>query len=574
MAASFKDVLMAELGIAEDAFKAAEKYAREKGVLLIHALVAQKLGNPIDLLRVYANYYKVQAADLASMDIHPDIAGLIPKDLAQKFRIIPIDRVGNNIIIAMANPQDLKLVDLIRFKTGFSVKPVLALDAAITGALEKHYRTDKIDIKDFGSAPSVVQTRSKKEKRVVIQDTAGGGEMAPIIRLVDQIMLQCVARDASDIHIEPYESYLRVRLRVDGVLQEVARPPVEFTSPLTSRIKIMAGLDIAEKRLPQDGGIRVTIDGRPIDFRVSSLPTIYGEKIVLRLLDKSTLRVDMTELGFEPDDLDKFKTSIYKPHGMVLVTGPTGSGKTTTLYSAISELNKVSDNIVTAEDPVEYNLEGVNQVQINPQIGLEFSTVLRSFLRQDPDIILVGEIRDLETGEIAIKASLTGHLVLSTLHTNSAPDTIVRLQNMGLESFNLISALNCIVAQRLARRICNACRVEDKSVKVDHFIEMGMNAQGAKQARAYTGRGCPECSNTGYKGRTAVHEILVVNDPIRDAIMKRVSGVDIKRIAIESGMRTMRQNALLKLTRGEIDVLEVVKNTATDDESVSSEMVA
>ncbi|MGE0171513.1 MAG: GspE/PulE family protein [Oligoflexales bacterium] len=567
MSGSFKDVLKQKLGVSEASFMEAEKLAKEKNILLIHALVSLKLGEPVELLKIYANYYKIQAADLSSMDIQEEIINLIPREVAQKFKVLPIDRVGNNIIIAMANPTDLKLVDLVRFKTGYSVKPVLALESMLAPAIDKYYKLQTMDLSKYNTGSSG-GAKPRGEKRAVIHDNApaASNELAPIVRLVDQIMLQCVAREASDIHIEIYESFVRVRLRVDGVLQEIAKPPMEFASALTSRIKIMAGLDIAEKRLPQDGGIRVTIADKPIDFRVSSLPTIYGEKLVLRILDKSSLRVDMTELGFEQDDLKKFRESIYRPHGIVLVTGPTGSGKTTTLYSALADLNRTSDNIVTAEDPVEYNLEGINQVQINPQIGLEFSTVLRAFLRQDPDIIMVGEVRDRETGEIAIKAALTGHLVLSTLHTNSAADTVVRLQNMGLESFNLISALNCIVAQRLARKICSNCKMPDDSVNTEHLVALGIPAQKVSSFVPQRGKGCDRCSDTGYKGRTAMHEVMVINDAIREGIMRHASSSDLKRIAIEGGMRTMRQNALLKFMQGEIDLLEVTQNTAPDQE--------
>jgi len=383
---------------------------------------------------------------------------------------------------------------------------------------------------------------------------------------VNQVLMQCLHRKASDIHIEPYESFLRIRLRIDGVLHEIARPPVSMKAPLTSRIKIMASLDIAESRLPQDGAINILIDTKPVDFRVSSLPTVYGEKIVMRILDKSNLQVDMTKLGFETDELAKFKSSIHSPFGMVLVTGPTGSGKTTTLYSALAELNKESENIMTAEDPVEYNLEGINQVQMKSDIGLDFASALRSFLRQDPDVIMVGEIRDLETAEIAIKAALTGHMVLSTLHTNSAPDTISRLLNMGVESFNLVSALTCVTAQRLMRRICEKCRVVDESITPQVMIELGIHPQYASRVKAYKGAGCSVCGNTGNKGRLAVHEVLKLNDPVREAILENAPAMKIKRLAMQTGMRTLRQSALNKMVQGLASAKEVIKTTTSDSD--------
>lgn len=355
-------------------------------------------------------------------------------------------------------------------------------------------------------------------------------------------------------------------MRVDGTLHEIARPPAQFKAPITSRFKIMAGLNIAEKRLPQDGNISVTIENRPIDFRVNTLPTVFGEKIVLRILDKSALNVDLTKLGFEQDDFKRFANSIHQPYGMILVTGPTGSGKTTTLYSALADLNKISDNIMTAEDPVEFTIDGINQVQINTQIGMTFASALRAFLRQDPDIIMLGEIRDLETGEVAIKAALTGHLVLSTLHTNSAADTIVRLQNMGIESFNVISALNVIVAQRLARKICDSCREVDDSVTPEFLIELGIPKKVVHQAKAYKGKGCRKCGQTGNKGRVAIHEVMTISDDLRAAIMRGEPAMTLKKIAMTNGMRTLRQNALNKLIRGEIDHLEVIKSTSSDSD--------
>ena len=479
--------------------------------------------------------------------------------------------------MAIENPLDLRLIDLIRFQTGFSAKPVLAGEAAITRALDRYYQATNIDLDKLTQENTEqVKTRSrsqKNEKRTVIGETPSE-DSGPIIQLVDQILLQCVTRGASDIHIEPYETHLRVRLRIDGSLHEIARPSGNFKAPVTSRFKIMSGLNIAEKRLPQDGNINVTIAGKPIDFRVNTLPTVYGEKIVLRILDKSSLQVDMTKLGFEKDDLARFKSCIHRPFGMVLVTGPTGSGKTTTLYSALSDLNKVSENIMTAEDPVEFNLDGINQVHINSGIGLNFAAALKAFLRQDPDIIMVGEIRDFETGEIAIKAALTGHLVLSTLHTNSAADTIVRLQNMGLESFNLVSALNVIVAQRLMRKLCTKCKAPDDTLRPEHLIQLGIEPQHINKFTPLKAVGCEQCSRTGYKGRLAVHEVMVATETLREAIMDNAPAMVLKKIAMSEGMRTLRQNALRKFARGDTDAVEVVKTTSSDKDDNESKSVA
>lgn len=569
MSTSFKDIVINQLKVPPQVFAEAEALGQKQGILIVHALNRLGAADEHLLFGAYSHCFKIKVANLDAMDIPKNVTELVPPDIARKSRIIPLDRVGNNIIVALENPHNLKLIDLIRFKTGFIAKPVLASESQISRAIDRYYRLQGMDIdqlsKDNASSLKTTVGKQKSDKRTTINE-AVSEESGPVIQIVDQILLQCVSTGASDIHIEPYESFLRVRLRVDGALIEIAHPSAKFKAPITSRFKIMAGLNIAEKRLPQDGNISVTILGRPIDFRVNTLPTVYGEKIVLRILDKSALNVDLTKLGFEPDDFERFKKAIYKPFGMVLVTGPTGSGKTTTLYSALADLNKVSENIMTAEDPVEFTIDGINQVHINSQIGLTFASALRAFLRQDPDIIMVGEIRDLETGEIAIKAALTGHLVLSTLHTNSAADTVIRLQNMGLESFNLISSLNAIVAQRLARKICDKCRKPDLSIKAEFLKELGVTPSQLPHFKVYKGEGCDQCSGTGYKGRIAVHEVMVISDEIRSAIMQGEPAMVLKDIATKGGMRSLRQNALLKLARGDIDVYELVKNTASDSD--------
>lgn len=539
--------------------EAALTAAKSKGTYSLAELLASKPEKLKEILTLFTQVTRIHTVNLSDRDIPPNIINLINRDTARKFKAIPIDRAGNNLILAMYNPQDLKQIDNLRFKTRYSVQPVLALTEQIEEALAKYYPSSDIKVSNL----QVSQRKSDPhEGRNVIDDA--GQKDAPVIRLVNQILVACVEKGASDIHIEPYETFLRVRLRIDGRLVELAKPPLEVKNNLISRIKIMAKMKIEVKNEPQDGDIRTSIQRRPIDFRVNSLPTVHGEKIVLRILDKSSLQVDLTKLGFEEDDFRKFKDSILKPYGMVLVTGPTGSGKTTTLYSVLSELNKITDNIMTAENPVEYNLEGINQVNIREGINLNFATALRAFLRQDPDIIMVGEIRDQETAKIAVKAALTGHLMLSTLHTNSAPETIVRLRDMGMESFNLVSTLNVVTAQRLARRICSKCRQPDEKVTPQLLVKLGIHPSYADKVQGFTGAGCRRCENTGYKGRIAIHEVLVLDEGIKSAIVEEAPVNEIKRLAMTQGMRTLRQNALNHLARGETDVMEVIRNTAED----------
>lgn len=565
MLRQFHDIVINQYRVDAKTMAEAENLARTKSILLVHALNRLKAADSHKLLAAWAHCFKLQIADLDAMDISPDIIRLIQDSVARQARAIPIDRVGNNIIVAVENPHDLNTINLLQLKTGYSLKTVLSSEDKITKALNRYYPQGGIEVDRYTKTNTQVKPRLTEQRLVI--DENSGTEDGPINDLINRIMLACLQRGASDIHVEPYEHYVRVRLRIDGALQEIARPPAHMKAAMASRFKVMAGLKIEEKRLPQDGQISVTIEGRPIDFRINTLPTWHGEKVVLRVLDKSSLQVDMTKLGFEPDDLRRFKDSIHKPFGMVLVTGPTGSGKTTTLYSALAELNQVTDNIITAEDPVEFTLDGINQVHIRAEYGLTFADALRAFLRQDPDIIMVGEIRDKDTGEIAIKAALTGHMVLSTLHTNSAADTIVRLQNMGLESFNLISALQCVVAQRLARRICTSCRTLDPSIKPDYLISLGTPPDIAASAKVYKGKGCDMCGGTGMKGRVALHEVMVVNDELRSAIMRGATAMDLKAIGMRSGMRTLRQNALIKVLRGEMDVIEAVSNTASDNDN-------
>jgi type IV pilus assembly protein PilB len=469
------------------------------------------------------------------------------------------------LILATADPSNIFALDDIKFLTGYNIQPVVASEEAIKRAIEKHYeQADVLDEVMAGFDDSDIDL-VQGEEEVDAGELGREAEDAPVVKLVNLILTDAVKRTASDIHIEPYEKSFRVRYRIDGVLYEVMKPPLKLKNALTSRIKIMSELDIAERRLPQDGRIKLKMGrGREMDFRVSVLPTLFGEKIVLRLLDKSNLQLDMTKLGFEVEQLQDFKDSINQPFGMVLVTGPTGSGKTTTLYSALSELNKVGENLSTAEDPVEFNLTGINQVQMHEDIGLNFAAALRSFLRQDPDIIMVGEIRDFETAEIAVKAALTGHMVLSTLHTNDAPSTVNRLLNMGIEPFLVASSVNCIVAQRLARRICSECKIPDPEVTLEDLVKAGMSEDEAKGIKPHTGGGCSVCSDTGFKGRIAVYEVMIMTEELKEFVLNGASATEIKREAIRGGMVTLRRSAL-NMMHGENITLSEVFRVSTSD---------
>ena len=464
----------------------------------------------------------------------------------------------------MSDPSNLVAINEVKFLTGYDVKVAVAATSSVTHAIARLYDEGA----DYNEVLAQVENEDvelvKSEEEVDVKELERATEDAPVVRLVNAILTSAVKRRASDIHLEPFEKMFRVRYRVDGVLEEIMKPPLKLKNAITSRIKVMAQLDIAERRLPQDGRIKLKFGpGQDMDFRVSVLPTIFGEKIVLRLLDKSNLQLDMTKLGFEENALKDFKDSIYKPFGMVLVTGPTGSGKTTTLYSALSELNKITQNISTAEDPVEYNLVGINQVQIHEDIGLNFANALRSFLRQDPDIIMVGEIRDFETAEIAIKAALTGHLVLSTLHTNDAPSTINRLLNMGVEPFLVASSVNLVLAQRLARLICAACR-EPVEIHPQALIELGVTREEAATSTCFRGAGCPQCGGTGYRGRVALYEVMPVSEELRELVLNGASATDVKKTAIALGMMTLRQSGLLKLRQGQTTIEEVIRVTMAD----------
>ncbi len=516
------------------------------------------------LLDFLSRLYGVPAIDMKSYEPDPALIKLIPGDVATKFMALPVSRSGRRLVVAMANPSNIFAIDDIKFITGYEVEPHVSTEAAIKKALDRAYDSagTMADVmKGFEDELNVVE-----EEESAPEGDAGLGQVndAPIVKLVNSLIADAVRKGASDIHIEPYEKTMRVRFRIDGALSEMMAPPYKFKAAILSRLKIMADLDIAERRVPQDGRIKIKVLNRTIDLRVSTLPTIFGEKIVMRILDKTNLNIDLGKLGFEKKSMDDFIAAISNPYGMVLVTGPTGSGKTTTLYSALSRVNTPEVNVMTAEDPVEYNLDGINQVLVNEGVGLTFSAALKAFLRQDPNIIMVGEIRDLDTASIATKAALTGHLVLSTLHTNDAPSAIGRLIDMGIQPFLVASSVNLILAQRLVRRVCAACK---RPIELSEEVlrELQMTPEHAKGGTFYEGEGCVECNNTGYRGRAGVYEVMNVSPRLRDLILDRASALDIKRTAIEEGMLTLRRDGLEKLRRGVTTVEEILKETAADN---------
>ncbi len=597
--------------ITDDQLKKALSSQKSEGGRLGTILVKLGFVQEDKLMTFLSKQYGVPYVDLNKFEINPAVIKHIPTEVAQKYRIMPINRAGSTITIAMVDPSNIFAIDDIKFMTGYNVEAVVATEGAIIDAIKKYYGGAKslVASKAGGSLPT-----SKQDQKLAVDvkdyeldesqmgnefiddiDTGGvvdvddfddlvhgavedlevvedekldalSGEVeAPIVKLVNGVLLRAAKMGVSDIHIEPYEKKFRVRYRLDGVLTTVMGLPMKIKNAIISRVKIMSQLDIAERRLPQDGRIKLKMGkSKTMDFRVSVLPTLFGEKIVLRLLDKSNLQLDMTKLGFDPDQLKDFKDAINKPFGMVLVTGPTGSGKTTTLYSALSELNKDDVNLMTAEDPVEFNLMGINQVQMKDEIGLNFAAALRSFLRQDPDIIMVGEIRDYETAEIGVKAALTGHLVLSTLHTNDAPSTINRLLNMGVEPFLVSSAVICIMAQRLVRKTCQNCKKPEK-LPTQTFIDAGFTPEEAAGVVSYKGSGCEVCNQTGYKGRVALYEVMPVKDEIKELILQGASVMDIKKLSVSLGMKTLRRSGLLKVKAGLTSLEEVVENTFPDN---------
>jgi len=578
------ELLLKEKRITPAQLQEALNYQKSHGGKLGFNLVKLGFVKDEEITALLSKQYGVPSINLAQFDIDPTVIKLVPAETAQKYQIVPLSRSGATLTIAMTDPTNVFAMDDIKFMTGYNVEPVVASEGAVIDAIQKYYASGsgaaqaeeggggggsslELATKMLEDLPTVqdddVEVLQELEEIDVSSLEKQGGE-APVIRLVNVILMSAIQKGASDIHIEPYEKEFRVRFRIDGILYNVMVPPMKYRDAITSRLKIMSKLDIAEKRLPQDGRIKIRFSdngkSKEIDFRVSCLPTLFGEKIVLRLLDKDKLMLDMTKLGFEQESLNKFERQILKPWGMVLVTGPTGSGKTNTLYSSISRINTPETNIMTAEDPVEFNLVGVNQVQIRENIGLNFAAALRSFLRQDPNIILVGEIRDFETAEIAVKAALTGHLVLSTLHTNDAPSTVNRLMNMGIEPFLVASSVNLICAQRLVRRICKNC-TEDMPLPPQALVEAGFSEEDANAVVPKKGGGCEKCNNTGYKGRLGLYEVMEITDELRELILVGASALELRRKAIEEGMITLRQSGLRKVKDGLTTVEEVARET-------------
>ncbi|HEU4511415.1 MAG TPA: type IV-A pilus assembly ATPase PilB [Pyrinomonadaceae bacterium] len=598
MSAKLGEILVRENLISPQHLREALDYQREHGGRLGFNLVKLGLISDDMITAVLSRQYGIPSVNLDLFNIDPSVLSLIPQEVAQKHSVLPLSRVGATLTLAMVDPTNVFAMDDVKFMTGLNVEPVVVAEGSVQAAIAKYYGSSReielasmpseevayqaakngsngsgaITHDDLVSLDSIDFDHGQTEDVEVLEDNeeidlstlSKMSEDAPVVRLVNVLLVDSLRRGASDIHVEPYEKELRIRFRIDGVLYDVMHPPLKMRDALISRIKIMSKLDISEKRLPQDGRIKIKVKvdsrSRELDFRVSTLPCLFGEKVVLRLLDKQNLMLDMTKLGFEPESLLKFKRNISKPYGMVLVTGPTGSGKTNTLYSALQSLNTVDTNIMTAEDPVEFNLPGINQVQMKEQIGLNFAAALRSFLRQDPNIVLVGEIRDFETAEIAIKAALTGHLVLSTLHTNDAPSTISRLMNMGIEPFLVATSVNLIQAQRLIRRICKDCKQEHQTPP-EALIEVGFSAEEAKTLKTYKGKGCATCNNTGYKGRIGLYEVMEITDEIRELILIGASALELRKKAVEDGMITLRESGLHKIRAGVTTPEEVVRET-------------
>jgi type IV pilus assembly protein PilB len=570
MSARLGELLIKESLITSEQLRQALDYQKANGGRLGTCLMKLGFITDDEITGVLSRQYGVPSINLKYYEVDASVIKLIPQDTAIRYQIVPLSRVGSTLTIAMTDPTNVFAMDDIKFMTGFNVEPVVASEAAITEAISKFYGEAESEeeltkvIKDLTGDEAGDLELAAEEQETNLADLERAAEEAPIIKLVNLILTDAVKRGASDIHVEPYEKELRVRFRIDGILQSVMNPPMKLKDAITSRVKIMSKLDISEKRLPQDGRIMIKYrkNGRikDLDFRVSTVPTLFGEKIVMRLLDKENLRLDMTKLGFEPESLVKYERAILRPYGMVLVTGPTGSGKTNTLYSSVSRLNTPETNIMTAEDPIEFQLAGINQVQMKDQIGLNFAGALRAFLRQDPNIILVGEIRDFETAEIAVKAALTGHLVLSTLHTNDAPSTISRLMNMGIEPFLVATSVNLICAQRLVRRVCENCK-EVSDVPQQALLDAGYPAEEAKTTKVFAGRGCGICNQTGYKGRVGLYEVMEVTDDLREVILVGASALELKRKALDQGMMTLRRSGLTKIAAGLTTLEEVLRET-------------
>ncbi|HEY3279206.1 MAG TPA: type IV-A pilus assembly ATPase PilB [Gemmatimonadales bacterium] len=553
------DILVREGLITLEQLKKALQEQKSSGMRLGYTLVKLGFIEETEVTKMLARQYRMPAVDLSRFEVDPKILKLIPPDIATKHTVLPLKREGRTLTVAIADPNNVTAIEDIKFITRCDIFPVIAGEYTLRNAIDRYYQQSDAQLqsllKSVEAADDLEVVEDQQDEDVKAQDLA---DDAPVVKLINGLLTDAVKRGASDIHIEPFEHEMRVRYRVDGALHEVMKPPVKMRAALTSRVKIMAQLNIAERRVPQDGRIKLKMGARVIDFRVSTLPVLFGEKIVLRILDKGNLTLDLKTFGFEPKSEADLLKAILNPYGMVLVTGPTGSGKTTTLYSALSRINQIDVNIMTAEDPVEYNLMGINQVLVRNEVGMTFAAALKAFLRQDPNIIMVGEIRDLETGSIAIKAALTGHLVLSTLHTNDAPSTITRMVDMGIEPFNVASAVNLIVAQRLVRRICSGCKQEH------NYSDEEMHAFGIdrKVGPFFKGAGCETCNDTGYKGRQGLYEVMACTSPLRRGILKGASTEELRDIAVGEGMLTLRMDGMVKVKKGVTTLEEVVKETA------------
>jgi type IV pilus assembly protein PilB len=559
------ELLVRERMLSMQQLQQAQDEAKKTGKRLGATLARLGYVDDSKLTQFVAKQYSLPSINLSEIEIEATVLKLIPREICEKHQVIPVRRNGPTLIVAMADPSNIYAIDELKFLTQYNIEPVVASESGLEAALSRYYDKGP-DLESMVSDLDVddVDFAAMTDENVNVVDLENQAGEAPVVKLCNAILLSAIKKKASDIHVEPYEKSLRVRFRIDGILQEEMRPPLKLRNAITSRLKIMASLDIAERRLPQDGRIKLKIGGnKEMDFRVSVLPTLYGEKIVMRLLDKSNLQLDMTKLGFDIKPLTDFKVAIKKPYGMVLVTGPTGSGKTTTLYSALSELNTIDTNISTAEDPVEFNLHGINQVQMHEDIGLNFATALRAFLRQDPNIIMVGEIRDFETAEIAVKAALTGHLVLSTLHTNDAPSTVSRLLNMGIEPFLVTASVNLVVAQRLARRICADCKIPAEK-HTEALLKMGMTEEQIRKGTIMKGKGCGTCNQTGYKGRVALYEVMPFTDPLKELVLQGASAAEIKTEMIRGGTLSLRLAGIQKILEGVTTPEEVLRTTVDD----------
>jgi type IV pilus assembly protein PilB len=557
------DLFVREGLITEEQLQEALREARQTKTRIGYALVKLGFVGEDELTRALARQFRVPAVDLEKVKVEEKILRLVPEEVAMKHRVIPLRKVGRTLTVAMSNPSDIGALDNLKFITRFEIEPVIVGEYTLQKHLEEYYGLGETKMQEMlgDLLEEEVEVLEEEEEDVSVAALEAEVDKAPVVKFINGLLTDAVLKGVSDIHIEPYEKEVRIRYRIDGALQEVMKPPMKMKAALTSRLKILADLNIAERRVPQDGRIKMKMKNKVVDFRVSTLPVIFGEKIVLRILDKGNLTFDLSLFGFEPKAEKDFMEAIANPYGMVLVTGPTGSGKTTTLYSALSKVNNEDVNIMTAEDPVEYNLHGINQVLVRSEIGMTFAAALRAFLRQDPNIIMVGEVRDLETGGIAIKAALTGHLVLSTLHTNDAPSTVTRLIDMGLEPFNVAAALNLVTAQRLLRKICTNCKVE--ADHTDEILQMAKLPTGWLEGNTlYRGEGCDKCGGTGYKGRQGLYEVMAMTSTIRKLIMQEASTDDLRAAAIEEGMLTLRMDGMKKLERGVTTLEEVMKETA------------